>query len=124
MLILPGVAVGVLLGTVGAAVVLAVDDEAAGEDTPAILSAIRRPIHSLCDAENSLSARGSSFVGSVVDMVPVVMQLCCLGGSWFVNAFVQTELRHVLTGSGAHVPIFDPAPSIARARARVPWLLV
>ena len=35
--------------------------------------AIRRAIHSLCDAENSLSARGSSSVGSIVDMVPLVM---------------------------------------------------
>ena len=53
---------GVLLGTVGAAVALAVDAEVTEEDAPAILSAIRRPIHSLCDAENSLSARGSSTI--------------------------------------------------------------
>ena len=72
-LIFPGVVVGVLLGTVGTAVALAVDDEVAGDETSVILSAISRPIHSLCDAENLLSARGSSSIVSVADMVPEIM---------------------------------------------------
>ena len=103
---------GVLLGTVGAAVALAVDDKVAGDKTSAILSASSRPIHSLCDAEKSLSARGSSSVVSIAHVVPVIMyniSAVCLVPS-LPNTFVQPEVRHVLTGSGEHVPMFGPAP--------------